>query len=140
MNGFRTVNALPQKYYITYFRINKCSVSLDFAFSDFSSEVSNRRNEASKFCQLVENNLGFGNLWWLLGLIQLTLFLPLLVFHRSRNIRAGKKRVFCYNRAKVVKFSRFFLLPSFVYLVWWYKSWIIIKWILQERTVNWKIN
>ena len=52
--------------------------SLDFTeeFPSFPQEVR------SSFCTFLASNLGFGDLWWLLGLIQLSALLPLLVFYK----------------------------------------------------------
>ena len=36
----------------------------------------------SSLCLFLDTNLGFGELWWLLGLLQLTPLLPLLVLYR----------------------------------------------------------
>ena len=36
----------------------------------------------SGICLFLENNLGLGDFWWLLGLLQLSPLLPLLVLYR----------------------------------------------------------
>ena len=45
---------------------------------DFGSSEDTR----SYTCLFLANNLGFGDLWWLLGLVQLSPLLPLLVLYR----------------------------------------------------------
>ena len=36
----------------------------------------------SSLCRFLDENLGFRELWWLLGLIQITPLFPLLVLYR----------------------------------------------------------
>ena len=53
---------------------------LDFA-QDSGTSLDYGRGRSS-LCSFLSNNLGFGNLWWLIGLLQFTPLLPFLVFYR----------------------------------------------------------
>ena len=48
--------------------------------SDFDPNPG--EDKRPNICTFLENNLGFGDLWWLLGLVQLSPLLPLLVLYR----------------------------------------------------------
>ena len=55
-------------------------------FPDFTQEFPSFPPKVrSGLCTFLANNLGFGDLWWLLGLLQLSALLPLLVFYKSVN-------------------------------------------------------
>ena len=62
--------------HILSFSDNNNAIAL--IYLDFGSTEDTR----SYTCLFLDNNLGFGDLWWLLGLVQLSPLFPLLVLYR----------------------------------------------------------